>query len=301
VVPYLGEILALASPVTWSFAVILFRRVGLVVPPVAFNLFRTAFAPGLYSITWMVIAATGPPEATSHPGGWSPLLLLLGSGIIGIGIADTLFLAALNRIGAALQAIVTTSYSPSIIGLSVLFLGERLTLLQTLGVIAILLAVLSVTSMRGPHRELDRRTLVVGTLLGVSAMLTQGISVVMVKPLLAEMPLVWANAWRLLGGLVSLLAILPFFPEHRRGLRALRHRASWPAMLAGAFLGNYVSLLLWLGGMKYTQASVASALNQTATLWTFLLAAWLLHEPVTWKRVAGLAVGMVGVALVTFG
>jgi drug/metabolite transporter (DMT)-like permease len=53
--------------------------------------------------------------------------------------------------------------------------------------------------------------------------------------------------------------------------------------------------------MKYTQASIASALNQTSTLWTFLLAALLLHEPVTWKRAAGLAIGLFGVALVTLG
>lgn len=300
--PYLGEILSLAAPVCWSFAIIVFRKTGESVPPLPLNLFKITVGLTLLSITWAITLQTGAPEAISHPVGWKAHAILLASGVIGISVADTLFLMALNRIGAALQAIVTTSYSPSIIVMSVLFLGERLTVVQCLGVIAILTAVLSVTTMRGPHRELDRRTLVIGTVLGVSAMIAQGISVVIVKPILAESPLVWANCWRLLAGVGGLLVLLPFLPaEHRRGMRTLRKRSNWSGLVAGGILGNYLSLLLWLGGMKYTQASIASALNQTSTLWTFLLAALLLHEPVTWKRAAGLSIGLFGVALVTFG
>lgn len=301
-IAYLGEILSLAAPISWSFAVIVFRRTGERVPPVAFNMFKMVFALGLLSLTWMAMLQWAPADAVAHPNDARTLLILLGSGVMGIGVADTLYLMGLNRVGAALHAIVTTSYSPSVIGMSVLFLGERLTPIQAGGVVLILSAVLLVTSMRGPHHELDRRTLVIGTLFGVLSMLTQAISVVMMKAILDQLPLVWANCWRLAGGVASLGLLLPFLPrEHRSGLRILRDRAVWPQMMLGAVLGNYVSLLLWLGGMKYTDASIAAALNQSATLWTFLLAALLLKEPVTWKRVLGLVVGMGGVVLVTFG
>jgi drug/metabolite transporter (DMT)-like permease len=72
-------------------------------------------------------------------------------------------------------------------------------------------------------------------------------------------------------------------------------------MVPGSVMGTYVSLLFWLGGMKYTLASTAAALNQTATLWTFGLAVLWLGEPVTRRRLLWLAGGVVGVALVTFG
>ena len=98
-----------------------------------------------------------------------------------------------------------------------------------------------------------------------------------------------------------MLAVLPLLPQRKKALATLRDVRIWPVMIPGAVMGTYVSLLLWLAGMKYTLASIASALNQTATLWTFLLAALLLHEPVTRRRVAGLLAGVVGVALVTFG
>jgi drug/metabolite transporter (DMT)-like permease len=52
-----------------------------------------------------------------------------------------------------------------------------------------------------------------------------------------------------------------------------------------------------MGGFKYTQASVASALNQTASLFTFILAVWILREPVTRRALMGLALGLLGVII----
>lgn len=319
-IPFLGEILALASPISWSFAVILFRKAGENVPPLPLNLFKNIFGLVLFSLTWILqsggiafgVDAIGlrPAVATALAEGrsgsaflrWDPAVLLMVSGALGIGVCDTLFLMCLNRVGAGLLAIITTSYSPSIILCSMWLLGERLTAVQSVGVFIILGAVLSVSWVKGPRSSLPRRTLVVGTIYGVLAMITQAISLVMVKPLLDVAPLMWANCWRLAGGLVIMGIALPVLTRTQRAdFSRLLDRRSWRYMVGGAFLGTYISLMLWLGGMKYTSASIASALNQSATFWTFLLAALLLHEPVTLRRVLGLVAGLVGIALVTFG
>ncbi|MFH1277892.1 MAG: DMT family transporter [Candidatus Eisenbacteria bacterium] len=295
-VPYIGEMFALAAPVCWSFAIILFRKTGESVPALALNLFKNVLAIVLFFGT--LLLAGQSPEGPVPRG---DTILLLASGALGIGISDTLFFMTLNRVGAGLQAIITTSYSPSIILLSFLFLGERMSAVQIVGVIFILNAVLSVGWMGGPRSELPRRTLVAGILFGVLATSTQGVSIVMIKPLLGDYPILWANCWRLLGGLAMSVLLLPLLPGRRRALATLRNPKVWPVMIPGSILGTYVSLLFWLAGMKYTLASIASALNQTSTLWTFLLAAFLLKEPVTKKRIAGLAAGALGVALVFFG
>ena len=39
------------------------------------------------------------------------------------------------------------------------------------------------------------------------------------------------------------------------------------------------------------------ALNQTASLFTFILAVWILREPVTRRALAGLALGLLGVII----
>lgn len=295
--PYLGETLALLAPFAWSTAVILFRKTGRHVPPLALNLFKNALALLLFAVT-VALMGQGLHRPSSSTADY---VLLLGSGAVGIGLSDTLFFMTLNRVGAGLQAIINTSYSPSIIALSIVFLGERLSTVQSAGVTLILLAVLSVSWMRGPKRQVPRRTLVAGVLLGIATSITQAISIVMIKPLLEVSPVMWANVWRLVGGLATSSLAIWLFPTQRWGLLALRQVAIWPLMISAAVIGTYVSLILWLGGMKYTQASTASALNQTATLWTFVLAAVILHEPITRFRLAGLTLGVAGVALVTFG
>ena len=78
-------------------------------------------------------------------------------------------------------------------------------------------------------------------------------------------------------------------------------RQRWVYTLSGSFIGAYLSMVLWLGGMKFTQASVASALNQTTNIFIFILSAWLLREKITGPRLVGIGMGVGGALLVTFG
>lgn len=292
--PLMGEIFALLAPLCWSVAIILFRMSGRTVPPVALNLFKNTLALVLFTLTLFVLGTTPFEGMRSRD-----VLLLVLSGAIGIGLSDTFFFMCLNRVGAGLQAIVNTSYSPVIIVLSVVFLGERLSLLQSLGALLIVGAVLAVGWVRDrkAHERVPHR--VSGILFGLAGTTTQGVSIVMVKRVLEDNPVVWATWWRLLGGLAVGAVIMMVSREQRATLPTLTRRAAWPVMIAGAVMGTYVSLLLWIGGMKYAPASIAAALNQTATLWTFLLAVLVLHEPTTKRRLAGLALGAAGVLLVT--
>ncbi|MCB2213633.1 DMT family transporter [bacterium] len=295
-IPYIGEMFALGAPLCWAFAVILFRWAGQTVPPFTLNLFKNVVGLLLGVVT---VLAMGDPLWRSAP--LSDYWILIGSGIIGIGISDLLFFMALNRVGAGLWSIINTSYSPSIIFMAILFLGESLAPVQWFGVALILSAVLAVTWMRGPKGEVPKKTVVVGVLLGITAMLTQAVSVIMVKPLLESTDLMWNFVWRLLGGLGFMLVILPFRPDRLKVVKSFGNVKDLTRMLPGTFLGTYLSLMLWLGGMKYAKASVASVLNQTSSLFIFVLAVLLLKEPATKRRIAGLIVGIAGVALVTFG
>ncbi len=293
--PYIGELFALLSPLAWSFAVILFRKTGEHVPAVALTVFKNSAAIVLYLLTFLAFGAVGPVQVS-----WHDYALLLGSGVIGIALADTLFFLCLNRVGASKQAIINTAYSPPIIFLSVIFLGERLTAWQVFGVCLILGAVFSVSTSSKSGTGERPRALVSGVLLGLGACLAQAISIVMIKPYMADWPLLWMTTWRIAGGLLATLLILPALPASQRSLRSLRNARVWKFMVPAVFIGTYVSLLLWMGGFKYADASVASALNQTSTLFTFLLAVVILKEPVTKRGLAGLGLGVLGVALVTF-
>lgn len=300
-IQHLGEVFALAAPICWSIAVILFRQTGYLVPPLALNQFKNVLATLLFGLTILV---TG--EHLLQPAPHSDYLLLLISGAIGIGISDTCFFLCLNRIGAGLQAIVNTSYSPVIIFLSYAFLGERLGVWQLVGAVSIVVAVLAVSWRRSPRgsgaaRAPGAKGRGVGILYGLAYTTTQGVSIVMIKPLLNHSSMLWVTFWRLIGGLIAVGILLAIMPAQRRALATLRNPRVWPVMIPGSIMGTYVALWFWIGGMKLTQASIAAALNQTATLWTVLLAVLWLHEPFTRRRGIGILFGMLGVLLVTLG
>jgi Integral membrane protein DUF6. len=72
-------------------------------------------------------------------------------------------------------------------------------------------------------------------------------------------------------------------------------------MVPGAFFGTYLSLIFWMGGMKYTSASVAAVLNQLNVIFAVLLAAMFLKERMDKWKILAAVLAFVGALLTTAG
>jgi len=292
---YIGEICAFACAIAWAFAVILFKKSGEKVHPVALNLFKNTFAFILIIPTLYIFGETLylPVPAEDY-------LLLIISGAIGIGIADTLLFFALNRLGAGLNAIVACSYSPSMVILSMIFLDERLKLLQLFGIALILSAILFATKPK-KDSKITKRDIIVGFILGIAANILMAVGIVMIKPLLNRSPLLWATEFRIIGGILFLVLFMAFYPARGKIIKSLIKTHSWGYTISSSFIGAYVAMLLWFAGMKYTKLSIASALNQTSNIFVFIFAALLLHEKLTLRRVIAMIAAIGGVLFVVLG
>ncbi len=294
-VPHIGEILSLAAAALWALSLVLFRRSGERVHPIALNAFKDVLALVLFV---PVIVLTG--ESLWRPAPARDVALLLASGVIGIAVADTLLFYALNMLGAGAYALVSALYSPIIIALSFAFLGERLTAWQLVGAALIVAAVLEVAfGDAGVHLPPRRRALAI--LFGVLDVTSMGVGVVIVKPVLDVSPLFWAAEVRLVGGVAGLALLLALHPRRRAILGTLAVRSHRGVTLAGSVVGGFVAMAFWIGGMQLADASVAAALNQTYTVLTLVLAAIILHEPVTPLRAVAVTTAFAGALLVVFG
>jgi drug/metabolite transporter (DMT)-like permease len=118
----------------------------------------------------------------------------------------------------------------------------------------------------------------------------------MVKRVLEGQPLLWIVLLRMLGGVLGLLAIFAWRRQPLLPRGPDLPRINWPVLIGGAFLGQYVSMVMWLGGYKYTTASVAAILNETASVFIVLLAALFLQEGLTRRKLAGVCLTLSGVA-----
>lgn len=284
----LGEILSLASGLAWAVAVVLFRVSGRRVHPVGLNLGKNVLGLALLAPTLFVL---GEPFAPAVPASATGLLLL--SGVLGIAVSDTLFFHALNRLGASLTAIVDCFYSPFVILLSFALLGERLTLVQLAGAALVVSAVLTV-SREGKLERIEGKALVEGIVYGVLAMFTVALGIVMVKPILGEVSVLWATMVRVAGGTAALALLAPFLRDRRAVLGPLVDRRNWKILVPAAFFGSYLALILWTGGMKFAKASVAAILNQLNTIFIVVIAAVVLKERLTGWKIAAVVLAFLG-------
>jgi len=294
--PYDGELFSVICAIIWAFAVILFRKSGEKVHPLALNLFKNLLAIILFLPTILLFRETLFPPASKQA-----YLTLLLSGVVGIALGDTLFFISLNHLGAGLTGIVVCMGSPFIILFSILLLKENFTWLQILGagliIIAVLLSTLEQRTDKPSHVRIIR-----GILFGILAAGSSAAGVVMMKPILTVSPLVWATEVRLIGGIAFLGLIFLFYPGRKKVLNTLfkNNTKVWSYTISSSFLGAYLAMLVWLAGMKYTYASIASALNQTSTIFIFILSGIFLKEPINLRRTISIIIAFIGVLLVIF-
>ena len=134
----------------------------------------------------------------------------------------------------------------------------------------------------------------------ILAMATMAVGIVMIKPLLNRSPLLWVTEIRLAAGILFLVLYLAWHPRRRAIIGSVGSVRHWGYTFWGSFAGAYLSMILWISGMKFTQASIAAALNQSNNIFIFVLAAIFLKEPINRQRVAGIVLGVAGSFLVIF-
>lgn len=288
----LGEAYSLGCALAWGAAVVLFKKSGESLGPFALNLFKNLLGVVMMAITILALQGAVLPPIPAFD-----LALILFSGLIGIAVGDTLYFRALNAIGASRMAAAQTLYSPFVIGLSMLFLGELLRPLQLIGVAAVLAGIFLVTYVREAG-HLESRVLLRGVLTGVLSVFVMAVGIVIAKPMLEQHDFLWVVALRIAAGAGGMLLVVAWRRNGRELLAAYRGVRHWPQVMAGAVLGTYISMLLWLAGYKYTQASIAAVLNELAAVFILLFAALFLRERVTPRQIAGVLLALAGVLLV---
>jgi len=288
-----GSFYALATAVTWAVAVVLFKKSGDGMAPAALNYFKNLIGLTLFLATFPVL---GERIAVDAPA--TDIILLLISGAIGIGVADTLLFRSLNLLGAARSAIISCFYAPLIVMFSFLILGEELNRWMGVGGLLVVVGV-GLTGFEKPTSELTRAQLAEGIFLGIAATGLMGIAIVIVKPVLEVHSVLWSTTVRMVGGVGVLTLLVVGSAKIRRQVRAaLRPSPIWRFALPGSVIGTYVALLFWIGGFKYATAMTASILNQTSTLFMVLLAAMFLRERLTAAKLAAVGLGFLGGVLV---
>jgi drug/metabolite transporter (DMT)-like permease len=128
--------------------------------------------------------------------------------------------------------------------------------------------------------------------------------------LLLTLTLVWGFNWPVLKLGVTELAPLTFravtLPFAALGLLLIARlsgeatsipRSFWPRLAVLALLNITAWNWLIVFGIQQLPAGRSAILAYTLPIWSVLFSLWLLHEPLSWLKLAGLVVGMAGMAV----
>ena len=291
---FIGDIFAISSALFWSFSVILMRVAGYQIPPIPLTFFKNCIAIVCLVIAMLVV---GEPFLIDLP--ITDYLLLTASAIIGICVADPMIAAALNRLGASLQALADCAYSPAITCIGFLMFGEMLTSWELIGGFLVLSGVFVGATMTAQIKS--SKDLWVGLLLAASAHIIMAIGILMVRDIYRESSILWVSSYRYsIAIIVMILWVYLRYPKAAKEKLFLGFYRpdTWRAMIPMAILGPFLATLTWMAGFKYLDAGRAAIYNQLSTVFIILLAYFLLKEQFTVRKTIGVLLALTGTFLV---
>ncbi len=285
---YLGDIFAILTAVAWSAAVIFFKLSGAHLETVPLKAFQNIIATTLFF--GVIVVAGEPLTLDLDLASWSKVAI---SAILGITLADTFYIAAINRIGAGFQAIVDGLYMPLVTIMAFLFFGEILPVTVWWGALLVIIAIL-VANLDVFKSSYPKEHLASGVTYAIISQLMMAVCVVMVKDLLVVHSLLTITAYRFLIGTLVLLVTYTLKGQAKSLVAGFRPSVAWKVTIPGTILGPFLATLLWFAGFKYTLAGKAAAYNQLSTILIIILAAIFLEERLTRNRILAIVLAVAG-------
>lgn len=287
----MGDLYAVITAICWSSAVILFDISTKNFTAIQLNVLKNFIGVFGFILTIIVLSIPSPNFSQQD------IFTLALSGVLGILIADGLFLESLRRLGSGISAVVSTIYTPTVFIIAFILFGETIKSQSYIGG-ALVLGGITISVFQ-PPKAVKKRDLYVGILFGIMANILTAYSVLIVKPIMKNNSVVYVALYRFsvgffFGILINLLksGIKPVVQKFKQGLTN-RY------VVLGAILGTYLSVIFWLAGYKYTLAGRAAIYNQLSTVFIIILARIFLKEPMTSNKVIGVSLAIFGAIIVS--
>jgi DME family drug/metabolite transporter len=293
----IGELAALGAAISWTASALLYKKALQETKPIQANIIRLT-CTGL--ILFLFIIAIGKFNILT--GLAADAAILAGaSGIVGLGVGDTLYMASLKSIGVARAVPLTCTYPLFNLLWTTLFVGEAVTLPITLGAVII---VGGIWLLSRPENNqgvvVSRSSLYKGVALALVTAAVWSISITMINLAVKTTPnlddALAINTLRVIAVAVSLLAVSPIIDR-----KLSFGRTSWRTMLlliAGGVVALGLGWFFLTYSLTQTLESRAVPISSTTPLFSALAGFMLLHERATAKTVLGSVIIVVGVFLI---
>ena len=304
--PYAGELAALATAVCWSFTAIGFTEAGRRIGSFRVNCIRLLFAVAIYTIVLLVSSGRLIPADLNH----TQFFYLALSGLIGLVIGDGFGFKALVMIGPRVTTLLWGTAPIMATVIAWFFLGERLHVVDLLGIVVTIGGVSWVVAERRyaaeNHFNLardhpDSGTRFRGVIYGLFAALGQATGLILSKHAMLNCggtidPLP-ASFLRMLSAAVMIWLVAIVRGKFADNLRGFRNGSAMAFAAGGALFGPFLGVWTSLIAVALIPAGIAATLNATTPLWIIPNVVLYYKERVSVRAIIGAIIAVAGVAL----
>jgi len=299
---YYGILFAISASILWSITVTLIKPISNNVSPFLINPIKNTIGLFLFFISFVIFDISLWYDGLAK----EQYMIVLFSGALGMFLGDTIFIYALNKIGANRVAIVD-AFSPVIIfSYSFLLLpNQALNEMQIIGFIITILGLLILT-YENDYKDINYKVKRFGILLVLSAMMCTGFGIVYLKKVLNvinetgyDIQLnLWITAFRLIPGVILSWLLFIFQKNKIQLIKPIKNKTNFIPLLIASIIGPFLALGFWILGYAFiAKPSVASIISQTSVIFIVLLSWFFLKEKITFFRILSMICVFLGVIL----
>ncbi len=282
---FLGGFFALSSAFLWAAASLIWNQLSRqYITPVSISLGKALTAICYFLFLALFMGYSMPENKIC--------LMLVLSGLLGISIGDTAFFYSLKHLGPR-RSVLLTVFIPMLTALlASLFLGERLSFLQWMGMFVCVCGTAVVIMEHIPDDASFNKK--IGIIWGCVSITACAASILISKSALSSAGAFEASVLRLGAGVIGLLLYGIIKKGYFKEVASLLRPDLVGTLFLGSFFGTFLGIWFFILSLKYTLVSISTVLNGMSPVFILPLSCLLLKEKVSKRTVYGTIIAVLG-------
>lgn len=291
---YVGEMAALATALCWAVTATSFEHSAKKIGSINLNLSRLLIGLVFLSMfTWITRGYLLPLDAS--PSGW---FWLMASGFIGIVIGDLLLFEAFVLIGSRISMLIYASVPPLSGIMAFIFLGEKMTFMQIIGMMLTLLGIASVILVANKENNTVKFSHPVkGILFAFGGAFGQAAGYIIGKFGMASYDPFSATQIRLIAGIIGFSLLFTLRNHWGKYFESFSRKDALATLVLGSFFGPFLGISLSLYAIQKINPGVASTLISITPILLIPYAFFVKKEKIELREIGGTVLALVGVGI----
>lgn len=290
----LGEIAALTTAICWTITAVCFESAGKKVGSLAVNFIRLIIAFVLLGIfTFFTRGMLLPFDATGTAWLW-----LLISGMIGFVIGDLFLFQAYVEIGSRISLLIMSSVPPITAITGYFLMGEKITLLSSIGMLITILGIaIVILSRSSSDKKIKLSHPVKGLAYAFIGALGQAFGLVFSKFGMGTYNPFAATQIRVIAAIIGFAIVITASRSWGKLHEAIKDHSAMKFIGLGSFFGPFLGVSFSLMAVQYTTTGIVSTITSISPILIIPASIMIFKEKVLPKEILGALISIIGVTL----